>query len=123
MTNGANSPLPSTRESPLPGPVADLAALARDLPAFEKPPVVEVAASLQFDPIESLHAMRLGLLWARYRDRYPVVEMQPPLGDAKEAFLGSGPFTLLVDRVSGNQQEFDRLTPEVLARLQGALAA
>src|SRR5438105_10242922 len=37
------------------------------LPDFEQPPVVEVAMSLQFKPLESLGASHLGLLWAELR--------------------------------------------------------
>lgn len=58
----------------------------RLLPEYEKPPVVEVACSIQFEPIENLHAGRLGLLWQRYRDRYPRVEQQPPLSSIREQF-------------------------------------
>lgn len=37
------------------------------LPDFEQPPVVEVALSLQFKPLESLGTSHLGLLWAELR--------------------------------------------------------
>jgi uncharacterized protein (TIGR04255 family) len=56
------------------------------LPEYAKPPVVEVACSMQFEPIDKLHAGRLGLLWEGYRDRYPLVEQQPPLSPIREQF-------------------------------------
>ena len=84
MTDGADRLLPSSSESRPPFPATNTAALEGDLPAFDKPPVIEVAASLQFDPIEDLHAVRLGLLWEAYRDRYPRVEVHPPLESVRE---------------------------------------
>jgi hypothetical protein len=39
------------------------------LPDFEKPPVVEVALSLQFRPLELLRSAHLGLLWSVFRSR------------------------------------------------------
>lgn len=47
---------------------------------------MEVACSVQFEPITGLHAGRLGLLWEHYRDRYPNVEQQPPLTASREQF-------------------------------------
>jgi uncharacterized protein (TIGR04255 family) len=41
---------------------------------------------MQFEPINELHAGRLGLLWEAYRDRYPRVEQQPPLSPIREQF-------------------------------------
>jgi uncharacterized protein (TIGR04255 family) len=67
-------------------PVRDTSTLNADLPAFDKPPVVEVAASLQFAPIDGLDAARLGLLWGRYRDRYPRTEIHPALNAVVESF-------------------------------------
>jgi uncharacterized protein (TIGR04255 family) len=37
------------------------------LPDFDSPPVVEVAISLQFEPLEALHSSHLGLLWNAFR--------------------------------------------------------
>ncbi|MEX2151715.1 MAG: TIGR04255 family protein [Gemmatimonadaceae bacterium] len=63
-----------------------VAGATRLLPEYEKPPVVEVACSIQFEPINELHAGRLGLLWGEYEDRYPRVEQQPPLSPIREKF-------------------------------------
>lgn len=57
-----------------------------ELPEYAKPPVVEVACSVQFEPIAELHTGRLGLLWAEYRDRFPRVEQYPPLQATREQF-------------------------------------
>lgn len=58
----------------------------RLLPEYDRPPVVEVACSIQFEPITELHAGRLGLLWGKYRERYPDVQQQPPLSAIREQF-------------------------------------
>ena len=57
-------------------------------PDFEDPPVVEVALSVQFDSLPNLHMTHLGLLWERFRDRFPVVEEQSPLEPVFERFGG-----------------------------------
>ena len=67
-------------------PPRNSAALGAGLPAFDRPPVVEVASSIQFGSIEGLNTARLGLLWGRYRDRYPRTEIHPPLGSVIESF-------------------------------------
>lgn len=56
------------------------------LPEFRRPPVVEVAASVQFAQIRSLDAAKLGALWMRFRDRYPRTEQHPPLPSTQETF-------------------------------------
>jgi uncharacterized protein (TIGR04255 family) len=48
-------------------------------PVFDRPPVEEVALGVYFNPIAALDSIRLGLLWERWRDRYPHVEEQPAL--------------------------------------------
>lgn len=54
------------------------------LPSFADPPVSEVAASVQFDPLAKLTVPMVGLLWQRFRSDYPTVEHQPPLPPAVE---------------------------------------
>lgn len=51
----------------------------QSLPSFADPPVVEVAASVQFDPLSNLNVPLLGLLWQRFRSDYPTVDQQLPL--------------------------------------------
>ena len=57
-----------------------------DLPKFKKPPVVEVALSVQFAELPGFGNVHLGLLWNRYRDQYPRVEEHLPLADVEEKF-------------------------------------
>jgi uncharacterized protein (TIGR04255 family) len=56
------------------------------LPEFEHPPVVEVAASIQFGAIGGFDTARLGTLWLRFRDKYPKAEQHPALPRAVESF-------------------------------------
>lgn len=55
------------------------------LPEFEKPPVVEVAVSVQFESplLDTPHLM---LLWSQVRSRFPVIEQTPPLLPTIETF-------------------------------------
>jgi uncharacterized protein (TIGR04255 family) len=48
-------------------------------PVFDRPPVEEVAIGVYFNPIAALDSVRIGLLWERWRQRYPHAEEQPPL--------------------------------------------
>jgi uncharacterized protein (TIGR04255 family) len=57
-----------------------------DLAEYRRPPVVEVAASIEFENIRELDAARLGLLWTRFRHDYPRTEQHPPLQTSSEAF-------------------------------------
>lgn len=56
------------------------------LPAFDNPPVVEVALSVQFEKLDSLGVPQLGYVWRAYRDRFPKTEEQPALEPAFEQF-------------------------------------
>ena len=57
-----------------------------DLPDFEKPPVVEVVLSIQFEPLVNLTNAHLGLLWGEYRERYPKTQSFAPIEPVKEEF-------------------------------------
>ena len=57
-----------------------------NLPKFRKPPVVEVAISVQFEELPALHAPQLGLLWGEYRRRYPRTEQHPPIARMVQGF-------------------------------------
>lgn len=54
------------------------------LPDFRKPPLVEVALSLQFEPLDRLTTAHIGLLWQRFRSTLPRVEEHPPLDPVLE---------------------------------------
>ncbi|MFA7237017.1 MAG: TIGR04255 family protein [Phycisphaeraceae bacterium] len=75
--------------------------MAKDTINFDKPPVVEVAISVQFDPIEGLTTAHLGLLWQEYRKEFPKCVDQPSLEPVKETFgqfPRTGPkFTILTN--------------------------
>ena len=56
------------------------------LPDFENPPLTEVAVSIQFDPLSDIQAPHVGLLWAKFRARFPKTEQHPPLSPIIEKF-------------------------------------
>jgi len=56
------------------------------LPDFERPPVVEVVLSLQFEPLTKLQVQHIGFLWSMFKDRFPNVETKPPLDPVMEMF-------------------------------------
>ena len=56
------------------------------LPSFGNPPVVEVALSVQFDPISALQVPQIGLLWSEFRGILPESKIQPPLQPEFERF-------------------------------------
>jgi len=56
------------------------------LPNFANPPVIEVALSVQFNPLTELQAPQLGLLWNEFRPRFSKAEQHPPLGSVVEKF-------------------------------------
>lgn len=60
--------------------------MARDLPDFAAPPVVEVSLSVQFDPLPNLRATQMGFLWSQFRDRFPKTEEHPPIDAVFETF-------------------------------------
>ena len=49
------------------------------LPSFKKPPVAEVAIAAQFGEIRGLTGPHMGLLWQRYREAFPTLEVHPAL--------------------------------------------
>ena len=57
-----------------------------DLPNFENPPVVETVLSVQFEPFAELRTAHLGLLWERFRARFPRTEERPALDQVYEQF-------------------------------------
>lgn len=58
----------------------------RHLPDFEAPPLTEVALSLQFQQIANFGFVDIGLLWARFRERFGRVEYHTPLAPNFETF-------------------------------------
>ena len=54
------------------------------LPSFERPPLHEVALSVQFEPLPQLSAAVLGLLWKPFRKEFPQAQCHPPLDPVVE---------------------------------------
>jgi uncharacterized protein (TIGR04255 family) len=59
---------------------------SRTLPDFENPPLVEVALSVQFEPLEKFGSPQIGLLWTEFRGSFPNTEEHPPLEPVIEQF-------------------------------------
>jgi len=59
--------------------------MPRTLPEFEKPPVVEVALSVQFDRLDT-NTAQLGLVWTQFRERFGNVQEKPELEPVIERF-------------------------------------
>lgn len=55
------------------------------LPKFDRPPVTEVALSVQFEKLNVTTA-QLALVWQKFRGRFPVVEEKPPIDTVIEQF-------------------------------------
>ncbi len=64
------------------------------LPDFANPPVVEVALSVQFEPLSGIRTPQLGLLWNEFRAEFPNVEEHAPLDPAIERFGTAKPHNL-----------------------------
>lgn len=79
-------------------------ALTSELPSFERPPLHEVALAVQWDPIPELKAAHLGLLWQRYRNRFPNVLHRgelPPMAERLGLANTSGPSVSFGDEAPG----------------------
>lgn len=62
-----------------------------DLPDFGNPPLSEVAISLQFAQLSTFGVVHAGLLWERFRSRFPRVEYKGQLQPTFETFGLSRP--------------------------------
>jgi uncharacterized protein (TIGR04255 family) len=56
------------------------------LPSYERPPLVEVACSILFAPIEEFKSSHIGLLWQQYQPDYPACDDVAPLQPIIESF-------------------------------------
>lgn len=55
------------------------------LPEFRKPPLIEVALSVQFKPLQDFRNVHIGMLYQEFAQRgYPVVEELPPIANVLE---------------------------------------
>ncbi|KPJ53890.1 MAG: hypothetical protein AMS16_05040 [Planctomycetes bacterium DG_58] len=71
-----------------------------ELPDYRKPPVVEVAAGLQFGAIQGLTGPRVGSYWSLIREDFPQVQEQPPISHIVELPAGKIPEQMPEVRVS-----------------------
>ena len=56
------------------------------LPEFERPPVIEVVCGVLFKPLERMLAPHLGVLWERFKPKYPRCQEVAPLAPVIEQF-------------------------------------
>lgn len=56
------------------------------LPDYERPPVIEVACGIQFEPLANFQATTFGLFWQTIRDEYTQAEEMAPLPKVIEQF-------------------------------------
>ena len=61
------------------------------LPEFDNPPVIEVALSIQFNPLVLLRSAHLGLLWNEFSDKFSKSEDHFPQDSVFEKFEIPGP--------------------------------
>lgn len=72
------------------------------LPDFERPPVIEVALGVQFDPIAPLNSAHIVEFWAdRIRGRFPQASELPPIAPAVEWFGAPSPPQFAFQFVAG----------------------
>ena len=67
------------------------------LASFRKPPLHEVALSVQFESITALTSAHIGLFWQDIRDRFPHAEDQMPLPAVAIERAGSRPHQLQLE--------------------------
>jgi len=62
--------------------------MPQSLPSYRKPPVIETALSVQFNPIKGFGNAHLGLFWQQMREQYPKWNDAEPIEPQEEAFGG-----------------------------------
>ncbi len=58
----------------------------RPLPSYRRPPVSEVALSVEFSPLSEWSIVHFGIFWAAMRNRFPKYEFYAPLRSQIEEF-------------------------------------
>lgn len=58
---------------------------------YDHPPLTEVVIGVQFERLAELDAARLGLLWAKFRTRFPKTDQKPALDPTVERLGLRGP--------------------------------
>lgn len=69
------------------------------LPAYKKPPVIEVVCGIAFKKIEQFKAPHLGLFWQKIRADYPICQHAPPLGFPPDLSESIADFELPLPRI------------------------
>jgi uncharacterized protein (TIGR04255 family) len=77
------------------------------LPSYTNPPVVEVLASVQFDPVP-LNIAHIGLLRERFKDKLHKLEVKPPINPVVERLGVRAPMNRVQVQVS-NEFELPRV--------------
>jgi uncharacterized protein (TIGR04255 family) len=54
------------------------------LAQYEKPPLIEVASGIQFEPVQGWQTRHIGQFWKEVAEEYPTTEDQPPIFDVSE---------------------------------------
>lgn len=57
-----------------------------NLPSFKNPPLTEVVLSVQFETLSKLQSPQIGLLWDKFRSKYPITEQHPEINGIVEQF-------------------------------------
>jgi uncharacterized protein (TIGR04255 family) len=55
------------------------------LPSYQKPPVIEVAAGVQFEQLKGWQTRYFGQFWGEFAADYPFTQDQPPMFDVVES--------------------------------------
>lgn len=93
-----------------------------DLPEFDRPPVVEVAIGVQFEPIKGFRQAHFGLFWNQIRADYPTAQDQPrletPIEVLDEGFVGPSLQLELIDSPPVHRAWFVSADESLLVQVQ-----
>jgi uncharacterized protein (TIGR04255 family) len=84
---------------------------------FDRPPVGEVAMSVQMGQPVTDDALTLGTFWPRVREEYPNVQTQPPLPPMSEDFRLGAPQSITFQLV-GQSSRYWLLSPDATELIQ-----
>lgn len=68
----------------------------RNLPEYERPPLIEVVCGLQFEPVDAFSSVHFGEFWQRVKSEYPKTEDRPPLAEELPGGEGGEPGTEVI---------------------------
>lgn len=93
-----------------------------DLPEFDRPPVVEVAIGVQFEPIKGFRQGHIGLFWHQIRADYPTALDQPrletPVESLDDALIGPSFQLELIDSPPVHRAWFVSADDSLLVQVQ-----